>query len=242
MQEFFTLLTTFPVVLFSAIMAVVFLYWILVILGTLDVDLFDLDGVTEAIDGALDGALDGAIEGGLEAADGLEGGAEGAGEGTPSGLAGVIHAVGLHGVPLTISLSILFGLAWLLSMLLIEGVRLKAPEWVANIPLQFAVLLVTLTVAGFLTARIIRPLRPAFATVTAPSRGSFTGRVCTVVSTRVDGDFGRAEIDDGGAGLLVDVRCAEENTLSRGDYALVYDYDREADVFLVKPAEDGLSA
>ena len=48
--------------------------------------------------------------------------------------------------------------------------------------------------------------------------------------------FGQAEMADGGAGLLLHVRCADDdNGLGRGDEALVLEYDEQRDVYLVEP-------
>ena len=249
MTEFLALISTFPVALFTALMVLVVCYWLLVILGAADIDILDIGGLTEALDGGLDGAmdglLDGALEGGLDAADGaLDSGADGAGdvEGSSAGIAGVVHALGLHGVPLTVSLSLLVFLAWVVSLLAMDALGSWGGSLVGSLLGGMIVLIVSLVSASFLTSRLVRPLRPAFKTVAAPKRSSFTGRVCTVMSTRVDGSFGRAEIEDGGAGLLVDIRCNETNDLKRGDRALVFDYDREADVFFVSPADPELTA
>ena len=61
------------------------------------------------------------------------------------------------------------------------------------------------------------------------------GKICVVHTMEVTATFGQAEIDDGEAGILIQVRCERLNDLKRGSTALVYDYDREAAVFLVSP-------
>jgi hypothetical protein len=253
MTEFLSLISAFPVALFTALLSVVLLYWLMVILGAIDIDVLEFDGLVEALDGgiegaidALDGAVEGAADGALEgtAEGSAEGAAEGSadGQGSLSGIAGLLHVLGLHGVPLTISLSLLIFLAWVTSMFGVDAVSRFASDWTGSVLMGSLIATVSLAVAVFLTARIVKPLRPAFKTVLAPRRSSFSGRVCTVVSVRVDSRFGRAEIEDGGAGLLVDVRCNQDNSLTRGDLALVFDYDREEDVYLVSPADPGLTA
>ena len=83
MQEFLATLLAFPTIVFSAVLvAMVLLYWTVIIFGALDLDFLDsalgLDAAEGAFDGAvesLEGAAEGALEGGAEA---FEGAAEGA--------------------------------------------------------------------------------------------------------------------------------------------------------------------
>ncbi len=56
---------------------------------------------------------------------------------------------------------------------------------------------------------------------------------------RVDGEFGQAEIEDGGAGLLVQVRSEEPNSLTRGSHALVFEYDNAEGVYHITEVEHG---
>jgi len=52
-----------------------------------------------------------------------------------------------------------------------------------------------------------------------------------------------AKAEDGGAGLIVQVRCADEgNGLSRGSNALVVSYDDKREVYEVTPFDDILPA
>lgn len=53
----------------------------------------------------------------------------------------------------------------------------------------------------------------------------------------VDRRFGQAELNDGQTGLLLRVRCDDEDALKRGDRALIVDWDEEANAFAVEPME-----
>ena len=61
------------------------------------------------------------------------------------------------------------------------------------------------------------------------------GKVCTVITLKVDRTFGQAELDDGGSSLLLQARCFKENELTRGSRALIFDYDMKEDIFHVVP-------
>ena len=80
----------------------------------------------------------------------------------------------------------------------------------------------------------VKPLKPLFYIHKARAKAEWVGSVCIIRTGTVAASFGQAEIDDGGAGLLLDVRCLEPNGLRRGSPALIYDYDATREVYLVK--------
>ncbi len=86
-----------------------------------------------------------------------------------------------------------------------------------------------------------RPFRKLFVTQQAQRRASLVGKMCTVLSARVDGNFGRAEIEDGGAGFVAEVRCPQDNGLIRGAQALVYRYEPSDGIFFIGPVDAALT-
>ncbi|HEX3761584.1 MAG TPA: hypothetical protein VHW23_22960, partial [Kofleriaceae bacterium] len=67
------------------------------------------------------------------------------------------------------------------------------------------------------------------------------GHVCTITTGRVDNRFGQATIEDGGTVLDIAVRCDRPGALARGDRALVIEFDRERQAYLVEPSGDVLA-
>ncbi len=224
MGGFFETAFTFPTAIFSALLIPMLLYWLTVMLGAVDLDFFDglLDG--------FDGALDGADGGDVGDADGESG-------------SGVLAALGLAGVPLTVSLSLLIFFAWFLTY---AGMELfGAWRWGFFGGVWVAALVTAVACGGALliTALAVRPLRPVFATQTAMHRHELVGKVCTVTTQRVDERFGQAELDDAeGATLLLQVRCPESGYFKRGQKALIYDYEVEKEVFWVSPLDKKMAA
>lgn len=217
----------FPTAIWSVLLIFVLLYWLLVILGALDLDL--LDGLSG---GEVDGGLDGAAEG-LDAGDGAEGGHDGM-------LATLLGALGLGGVPLTVALSVLIFLGWVLTYLGMEVWRRAGLAILSGVATGVVVAGVALALALFTTSLALRPLRGAFRTQQATTRHELIGRVCKLTTMRADTGFGQAEIDDGGSPVLMQVRCLRPNQLTRGAQAIVYDYDREREVFLIAPLDANL--
>jgi hypothetical protein len=90
-----------------------------------------------------------------------------------------------------------------------------------------------------ITSRFGRLLKPMFRTQPAPSRRSLIGRICEITTLQVDDSYGQAEIHDGAAGLLIQVRSSDAGRLQRGSRALVFGYDADNEVFQIKPLEEG---
>jgi hypothetical protein len=139
-------------------------------------------------------------------------------------------------VPVTVSVSFLVFFSWLLSLAFARPAR----DALGALPgVLVSGGLATLCFAGglFLAGLVVRPLRPLFAVQQAPRRAALIGRVCVIASGRVDGKFGHATFEDGGAGLLLNVVCDKSNALGRGGKALILGYDAARDAYEVEPVD-----
>ena len=228
MTEFLNAILAFPTVLFTIPLGVVVVYWLFVILGALDINLLgdaDLDGHGHA-SGHLDaqGHADG---------HGHDGHHDGDADGHEGGLAGLIQTLGLGGVPVTLMLSLLILTAWVFCLSGTEWLGRDAPDWQRNLAA-----LLSLAGAVPVTGFLIRPLRRLFRTISAPQHRDLLGKLCTITTLRVDERYGQAEVEDGGAGLIVQVRSTDPGRLSRGDRAVIFDYKNE--VFHVAPMDETL--
>jgi hypothetical protein len=236
---------SFPTFIFTVILGLVILFWIISSAtgvgdsiegatgGVLD---GFADGLMEgAADGLLDGALDGAVDGALDGAlDGaVDGAAEGIGEAGTLGR--VLGCLGLTAVPVTLFLSILVLISWGLSMLLSKLVERHIGVGTITAALGTAIVLGALFIGLIFTSWAVRPLKPLFRSDRTIQRRDFVGKLCTVTTLRVDSGFGMAEHDDGQAGLLLQVRCNQPNSLTRGSRARVVRYDPSEDVLHLAP-------
>ncbi len=227
------------------------------------------DGVAEgALEGAAEGAAEGIAEGAAEgiaegAAEGIaEGAAEGAAEGIAEGAAegategaakaaaeGALHGASflgtifltlkLRNVPMTLVLSIWLLFSWTLTNLMQASVlpaMTFVPPWLGGSMLALGALVVSLP----LTSVFVRPLGRMLKVEKSTSKAAIIGKVVKVDTSRVDATFGSAKAEDGGAGLIIRVRCDTDNTLTRGSKALVVSYDAERDAYEVTPVDDML--
>ncbi|HEX7152054.1 MAG TPA: hypothetical protein VF618_11250 [Thermoanaerobaculia bacterium] len=156
-------------------------------------------------------------------------------------LDGALDAFGVQGIPLTIfgGVSTLF--AWFASFVGMRFLGGFMPEGALGMTLQGLLGFVALLVGLFVGSRAVRPLRPVFVTAVGPGRASLVGKVCTIRSLRVDEQTGTAEVEDGGAGFIAEVRCLRDNELTRGSRAIVYDYDPEEGIYRVGPLDRALA-
>jgi hypothetical protein len=215
----------FPTVIFTVLLAFALLYAALVIVGALDLDF--LDGVL-GIDS-------------LEAADGAMDAADGADHLGAAGIvAGIMAALGIAGIPITVWGSVLVLLAWMLCMIGMQLVVPLLPQGPVGTVVAAGIGFASFLVGGFVASRLVRPLRRIYVTESAPRRSSLIGHSCTILSARVDAASGRGEIDDGGSGFIAEIRCDRPNELKRGDQSVVYDYDPIETVFHVVPTASGL--
>ena len=225
MPEFLNIVLSMPTVVFTILMGFMGLYWVTVIMGAVDIDLFDLDADLGA-DVDLDVELDADVEVDLEA---------------PSGSAGIfvslLSALGLVGVPLTISVSILVLYNWAMSFLMAYALGAgKAP---VGTLVGLGIMAASMVGSLLVTSVTIRPLRPLFQS----KRGARAGRALVGMSVKVTSGsvtpaFGRAEGALEGSVVNFSIRCDDEhNQLKKGSEALIIRYDELTHIYYVEPLD-----
>lgn len=215
-----------PTIVFTIALGIAMVYWLFVLLGALDIDLFGHDA------GDLGGGHDvGDVGGGHDAGGDADGGHDADGDADGGG---VWHALGLGTVPITISVSFIVLVAWVTCLL---GSRYVVTDAGA---LRWLLLPAALVVALPLAALLVRPLAPVFEIKEGKTHADYIGSVCTITSNTVDDSFGFADIADGGSIVQIAVRADAAHKLVRGDKALVIDFDPDRRVFAVEPSPGGV--
>ena len=221
MLEILHIALAFPAVLFTVLLGVAVVYWGFVILGALDIDV--LGGGDVDLDGAAEGALDGTM-------DGVDAGIADA---------GILSALGLRRAPLTVSISILALLAWVICLLLVHylgGAGGLLPRWLLGILILAGALFLAVPLTGLLC----RPLAPLFEVAEGKRRADYIGSACTVTTGRVDAGFGQARIQAGGDVLDIQVRCDRDSAFARNQQALIIDYDESRQAYLIETMDSVL--
>jgi hypothetical protein len=227
--------TAFPTVILSVLLGLAMLYWVFSMLT-------GADGVDGAVEGMAEGLAEGAIDGVAEGlADGaLEGAAEGLAEGAEgfefgSNLGRGLVRIGVTAVPFTLFITMLLFFSWITSLALTHLLGRHVGLGVSSALVGGAILAGALALGLFLTACAVRPLKPLFRGDRTLSRHDLVGRTATLTTSKVTDTFGMAEYHDGAAGLLVQVRCTEPNTLTRSDRVRISRYDASTDSYDVTP-------
>lgn len=197
----------YPTAIYTALLGIVLIYWVLAIVGLVDFEASGLD-----------------IE--IQHADGDAGDI-----GT---LASYVVAMGLNGVPFSIVVSLIVLVSWTISCLAGMWVLLQVPTMLLNIVAGTAVLLTSFAMSILVTARLVRPMRALFVTHAALANASLVGQSCKILTGMVDEKVGRAEVQQRGAGINIRVWARTPNAFARGSTARITDYDAGSGRYLIE--------
>jgi hypothetical protein len=199
-NEFLQTALGFPTIVYSMLLAVITLYWVLAVTGLADGDSVD------------------ALVGDGHATD-------------AGAAAAMLSKLGLGGVPFTVVATTLVFTAWLGAYfvhLLVLGGLPEGVRTLAGIGTMVGVLVPAVAV----TSLALRPVRRALAKM-RPVERSLVGTSAVVVTPTLSADYGQASVDDGGAGLILQVRHDGPNPLQRGDRIVLIEYIESQNAYRV---------
>lgn len=212
LDPFYQNIASFPTAVFTFFLAVCVLYWLAAILGVVDIDFLDFD-LPESM-----------AEPGLNQASDLP---------TSNVLAGLLLRFGLQGVPVTIILTFIALIGWLICYYLVHFLLALVPggflRYVAGLP----VLAASLYMGALVTSLVIKPLRPFFTKAQQGAVKQLLGQKALVRTSKVTNTFGEAVLEDGGAGLILKVRTIGEQAFRKGDVVILLEYRAEDNTYRV---------
>lgn len=136
-----------------------------------------------------------------------------------------LDTIGVSGLPATIVFGVTSICGWMASFLGMKYFGDDVSPWL---------ILAGALLTGFVAATIIlQPFRQFFRSDRAIERSSLIGRPCVIRSTRVDANFGVGEVDDGGSGVVAEIRCRRDNDFTVGSRAVVQEYDPQTGTYWV---------
>ena len=203
-----------------------------------------IEGAGGKVDGLIEGAggkIDGLAEGAAGKIDGLAEGAAGKVDGIAEGAgdaADLLALIGLRKAPFTVVFSLLVMWSWVivgLTMRLVDGfVAEGLIKTLVGIGVMVGGFFVSMPFAGLCA----RPMGPLFETARATTRAALIGNICTVDTGKVTATFGQAQTSEKQQWMLFQVRCDKTNSLTRGDEALIVDFDKKREAYIIEPLAD----
>jgi len=217
MQEaffvFITKISLYPTIVFTGLVMFVTLYWVVSLLGMADMDSVDV-GETGS-----DAAVSDLSSTGF--------------------FTGLMLKFGLYGVPLVIILSLISLIGWLLSYLYTSFLHQNFDSGVLYYVFGTGALIFVLVVSMWLTGIIISPIRKNIARIPKRNSANNVGKIAIVRTLSVTDKHGEAELNDGGAGLILKVRSDNSTSLlKKGDRVMLIAYLEEKNTYEVAPVED----
>ncbi|KXI28260.1 OB-fold-containig protein [Paraglaciecola hydrolytica] len=193
MDLFLNEVFSFPTIIFTIPLIILTLLWLMAFAGLLDLDILDFGTDSDA-----------------------GGDAEAGSAGTSW-----LEKLGLNGVPLTVSLTLIDIYAFSFTYL---ARKYAAPlfDGVLTATAQGAVVAAfAIVIALPLSALCIRPLRRFFITHEGVAKNELIGTICTLTTLSVSETFGQAVTPDG---MVLSVRASSPNTIGKGNKIVLIDY------------------
>ena len=210
MAEFLSVALGFPTLPYSILLGFSAIYWLLAATGMADHHLAD-------------GHLH--VDGAHGAEHGLH------------GISGIFARLGLGGAPLMLVVALLSFWAWTFTYFAHLFLLQALPDPV-RWGLGSAVALLALVPAVPLTSWMLRPLRRLLLKLRPVAQQSLLGKVGVIASPRADAGSGYANVDDGGAGLVLQVRAPAGSHYLRGERVVLVDYVHAHNHYLVAREQD----
>ncbi len=228
MGSFLAAVLSYPTVIYTTLLSVVLVYWLIAMTGLIDID----SGPDLDIDMDVDMDLD--VDADLDVDHTLNMDGEPRDIGT---LASYLIALGLGGVPFSIVISLLVLSSWTISSIAALWIMPFIPTTVLQLVVGTVILIGAFLLSLPIAAFFVRPMRKLFVSHSAISNASLVGRPCKVLTGSVDEKFGRAEVPARGAGYHIRVVADTPNTLKRGSNAIIVEYDETASHYWIREIE-----
>lgn len=226
MASFMDIVTSFPTAVYTVLLLVVTVHWLLSALGILHID---------TIDGLLPDGFGGHDLGGHDL--GLDVGGHHHAHGHGGDAGGFLMKFGLHGVPVMVVFTIIAIVGWLFcyftDLFLLRALPVGLIAGVARTATAIGGLVVSIPVGRL----VLTPVRRMLHRYEPASQRPLLGRYAIVRSPEITRESGTAEVDDGGAGLILQVRADVPGQFVRGDRVVLIEYLEDHNAYRVMSAE-----
>ena len=215
MSEFFSQCFSDPHLPYTVWLLFNLAYWLIVIIGVLDVDTFDIDVPEADVDVDVDVPAEGVGDAAEAASMGMS--------------AAVLHFFHVGHVPLTVLLTISAWSMWVVSMLIAD----VFPD--AGLGFAFLILIPNFVASLFVAKFVSYPLKSLFRRLKQGTTDyeELSGQTCTIMSSKANRNYGQAQMIRDGAPLLINVRTMNDEELTSGEEAVIVEYNKSDNVYIV---------
>lgn len=143
-----------------------------------------------------------------------------------TGLAGWLTKLGLAGIPVTIILTFFTLFGWFISYFCVHWFIRFIETDLLRYVIGFIAFIIISFVSLNLTALCLKPIRNKLISRSKPkSVHQLVGKFAVVRSEYVTENKGEALLEDGGAGLILQIRVPATENIKRGDSVIIISYD-----------------
>ncbi|WP_099074571.1 OB-fold-containig protein [Proteus alimentorum] len=143
-----------------------------------------------------------------------------------TGFAGWLTKLGLAGIPVTIILTFFTVIGWFISYFTHYWIISAIETGFIYYLVGFVALIIISFISLNLTAVCLKPIRKKLISRNKPkSVHQLIGKLAIVRSANVAENKGEAVLEDGGAGLILQIRAPEQENIKRGDSVVIISYD-----------------
>lgn len=226
MKELFNTAISSPNVIPTAMLGLVLLYWLSVMVGALDFDSPDLD--TDAsldIDTDLEATPDVATDSAADTAVSANG------DVSLSWFNSVLVFFNISKVPFMLFLTLLILPLWVISVM--TNYYMGIDSFLGGLMVLIPAFLASLFLAKFLSYPFVK----LFEHMEKEDSESKTaiGKICVVATSITEKKTGQAQVQTSGSPLLLNVIASTGHELKSGDTALVLEYLKDRNLYLIEP-------
>lgn len=240
MLEFLQVTLSFPTVVYSVLLGATICYWLLSALGLVGMDMLDghFGGDGHAHGGGLgDGAHvlgDGSHGHGAHSPGTQQSGSQPQGH----GITDPLMRLGLGGIPVTVVLTALIFTAWALCYLAELWLLRQLPPGLLRTGGGVATMVLAFVAAIPVAAFALRPVRRLLRKMQPLPPAPILGQTAVIRSPGVTAVTGSASVEDGGAGLILQVRDDNPERFKRGDRVVLIEYLEDQNAYRVVSEEE----
>lgn len=217
-ETFINNISAYPTVFFTALVLFVTLYWLVALLGFVDMDVVDVGDIGDIGDISDIGDIGDA------------------GNASAGLLSGILLKFGLYGVPLVVILTGIALIGWVLSYFYGSFLQAQFGHGVLHYVFGTGALVLVLVVSMWLTGLMLSPIRRHIANIPKRHAQSFLGQTAVVRTLTVNDRHGEAILEDGGAGLIFKVRqlMGDDTIIVQGDNVRLVAYDQQQNIYQIQ--------